>query len=153
MLFPLSPVVLIASLFFLRGGRKRKTLIVFTVALALLSAWLLCESFHIMQEFCCSWKYKFKLGNLLTVKKGRHTAWASNHQSICETNVLLFKPPDIKVTFLKKWPFRGHSCFTNTSFDKLKFFDRKDGILGKGENAGNISSIFSCFPHCLLSYK
>ena len=22
---------------------------------------------------------------------------------------------NIKVTFLKKWPFRGHSCFTNTS--------------------------------------
>ena len=27
---------------------------------------------------------------------------------------------NIKVTFLKKWPFRGHSCFTNTSCSNLK---------------------------------
>ena len=31
---------------------------------------------------------------------------------------------NIKVTFLKKWPFRGHSCFTNTSFFLYKGLNR-----------------------------
>ena len=52
---------------------------------------------------------------------------------------------NIKVSFLKKWPFRGHSCFTNTSCLFLKII-----ITSPLCYCGQTESSQHYFPECVL---